>query len=133
MRRTALPIAGALIAGALLAALQFSSVRAEIRVEGDAADVRVEARDATVAEILATLGERFAVHYRGTTGTRSLTANFAGPLRRVVARVLDGYNFVIRERGDGLDVTVLNTSSPYAVPAPPFAPTTVPSKRERPD
>ena len=128
MRRTALPITGA-----LLAALHGSSIRAEIRIEGDAADVRVEARDATVAEILATLGERFALHYRGTPGSRSVTANFEGPLRRVVARVLDGYNFVIRERGDGLDVTVLNTSSPYAVPAPPFAPPTVPSKRQRAD
>ena len=123
----------ALIAGVLLAALHCHDARAEIRVQGQADNVRVEARDATVAEILAALGERFPLHYRGTTGSRSLTATFEGPLRRVVARALDGYNYVIRERGDGLEVIVLTTQSPYAVPAPPFAPPTVPSKRQRAD
>lgn len=93
----------------------------------------LEARDATVDEILAALGERFALHYRGTTGSRGLTATFEGPLRRVVARALDGYNYVIRERADGLEVIVLSTQSPYAVPAPPFAPPTVPSRRQHAD
>jgi len=128
MRLIALPIAGL-----LLAALRCSNVHAEVRVEGEARDLRLEARDATVDEILAALGERFALRYHGISGGRAVTANFEGPLRRVVARVLEGYNFVIRERGDGLDVTVLNTSSPYAVPAPAFAPPTVPSKRQRGD
>jgi hypothetical protein len=128
IRPSALPIAGV-----LLAALHCGDVRAEIRVQGQADNVRVEARDATVAEILAALGERFALSYRGTTGSRGLTATFEGPLRRVVARALDGYNYVIRERGDGLEVIVLTTQSPYAVPAPPFAPPTVPSRRQRQD
>ena len=128
VRFAALPIAGL-----LLAALQCSNVRAEVRVEGDARDVRLEARDATVAEILAALGERFALHYRGASGGGGVTANFEGPLRHVVARVLEGYNFVIRERGDGFEVIVLSTSSPNAVPAPQFAPPTVPSRRQRGD
>ena len=121
------------IAGVLLAALHCNDVRAEVRVQGEMRDVRVEAHDATVAEILAALGERFALQYRGTTGDRGLTMTFEGPLRRVVARTLDGYNYVIRERADGLEVIVLSSQSPYAVPAPPFAPPTVPSRRQRQD
>jgi hypothetical protein len=121
------------IAAALLAALNCNGVRAEVRVQGDAGDVLLEARDATVADILAALGERFALHYRGTPQSRGLTLTFEGPLRRVVARALDGYNYVIRERADGLEVIVLSTTSPYAVPAPPFAPPTVPSRRQHAD
>ena len=121
------------IAGLLVAALHCSFVRAEVRVQGEVRDVHVEAQGATVAEILAALGERFALHYRGTTGDRGLTATFEGPLRRVVVRVLDGYNYVIREGGDGLEVIVLSTQSPNAVPAPPFAPPTMPSRRQRED
>jgi hypothetical protein len=123
MRFSALPVAGL-----LLAALHCSNVRAEVRVEGEARDVRLEARDATVGEILAALGERFALRYSGISGGAPVTANFEGPLRRVVARVLEGYNFVIKERGDGLDVMVLNTSSPNAVVAPTIAPPTYPAR-----
>ena len=121
------------IAGVLLAAVPCNSARAEVRVQGEMLDLRVEARDATVAEILAALGERFALHYRGPTGDRGLTMTFEGPLRRVVARALDGYNYVIRDRGDGLEVIVLSTQSRHAVPAPLFAPPTAPSRRQRED
>ena len=119
------------ISCALLAALPCRSVQAEVRVQGEARDVRVEARDATVAEILAGLSKRFALHYRGATAGGGVTATFEGPLRRVVERVLEGYNYVIEARGDVLDVIVLSASSGRAVPAPVFAPPTVPSKRQR--
>jgi hypothetical protein len=119
------------IAGLLLAALHCNGVRAEIRVQGGADDVRVEARDATVADILAALAERFALRYRGTPDGPSITATFEGPLRRVVVRVLAGYNYIIAARGDGLEVIVLSAGSPYAVPAPAFAPPTYPAKNTR--
>ncbi len=116
-------------AAALLAALQGTCLAAEIRVLGSVVgDVRVEARDATVAEILAALGKHFALHYRGTPGNAAVTATFEGPLRHVVARVLGGYNYVIKSRDDGLDVLVLSTGSPYAVVAPTIAPPTYPVK-----
>jgi hypothetical protein len=119
------------IAGAIFATLPANSLRAEIRVHGQAGDVRVEAKDATVAEILAALGERFALRYRGTTGGDGVTATFEGPLRRVVERVLDGYNYVIKTRGDGLDVLVVDAASTQATPAPMYAPTTRPAKNVR--
>lgn len=121
VRPIALPIAGV-----LLATLHCNSLRAEIRVQGPADHVRVEARDATVAEILAALSDRFALRYRGVTGSRSLTASFEGPLRSVVSRTLDGYNFVIKSHGDGLEVIVLSTKSPFAMP-----PVAVQVKRQR--
>jgi len=121
----------ATIAGVIFAALPASSLRAEVHVQGQAGDVRVEAHDATVAEILIALGERFALRYRGTTGSDGVTATFEGPLRRVVGRVLDGYNYVIEPRGDGLEVVVLGATSSHAVSAPVYAPPSFPAKNVR--
>jgi len=95
------------IAGLLLAALYAQCAGAEVRVQGSADDVRVESDGATVADIFTALGEHFAVRYRGTPASGSLTATFEGPLRRVLARVLDGNDYVIRQGGDGLEVIVL--------------------------
>ena len=119
------------ISGALVAALFCNCVHAEVRVQGDVRDLRVEVHDATVAEILAALAERFALRYRGSPGGDGITATFEGPLRDVVMRVLGGYNYVIRASGDGLEVVVLSTQSPHAVIPPPAAPPTVPSRRQR--
>jgi len=123
IRPMALPIAGW-----LLAALHCNFVHAEVRIEGQAANVRVEAHDATVADILAALGERFGLHYRGTPAGGAVTATLEGPLRRVVARVLDGHSYVIQNRGDGLEVILLGTGSPRAVVPPPIAPPTYPAR-----
>ena len=82
---------------------------------------------------LAALGKRFALHYRGAPEVGGITATFEGPLRRVVAHVLAGYNFVIEARGDGIEVIVLSAALPNAVPAPAFAPPTYPSKSNRRD
>jgi hypothetical protein len=119
------------ISGALVAALFCNCVHAEVRVQGDVRDMRVEVHDATVTEILAALAERFALRYRGSPGGAGITATFEGPLRDVVTRVLGGYNYVISARDGGLEVVVLSTQSPYAVVPPPTAPPTVPSRRQR--
>jgi hypothetical protein len=121
----------ALIAGLIFAALPATSVRAEVRVQGQAGDVRIEAHNATVDEILAALRERFALRYRSSAGSDSVTATFEGPLRRVLARVLEGHNYVIEPRGDGLEVVVLGAASSHAEPAPVFTPPTHPAKHVR--
>lgn len=107
------------VAALLLATLYGHRAAGETRVQGSTENVRVEAHGATVAEILAALGEHYAVRYRGTPVGSDLTATFEGPLRRVVARVLEGNDFVIRKRGDGLEVLVLSPASPGAFPRAP--------------
>jgi hypothetical protein len=119
------------IAGVIFAALFINPLRAEVRVQEQAGDVRVEAHDATVAEILAALGERFALRYRGTMGSDGVTATFDGSLRYVVGRVLDGYDYFIETSDDGLEVVVLGAASSRAVPAPVYAPPTYPAKNVR--
>jgi hypothetical protein len=110
------------IVGLLLAALHPSSARAEVSVQGTAADVRVEARDATVADILAALGQHFELRFRGLPADRRVTGVFEGPLRRVISRVLEGCDYVIQRKGDAIEVLVLNAAQPTtgaAATAPP--------------
>jgi len=121
------------IAGLLFSAICCDCVRAEVSVQGQANDVRVEANDASLTEILAALGERFGLRYRGAPGTGGITARFEGSLRQVVARVLAGYNFVIADHRDGIEVIVLGAGGAQAVPAPAVAPPTYPSKINRRD
>jgi hypothetical protein len=106
------------IAAVLVAALPGRAVGADIRVQGSADAVRVEAHDATRSEILAALAGRFALSYRGATDGRGLTATFEGPLREVVKHVLEGYNYVINTRDDGLEVTVVSRESNVALSPP---------------
>lgn len=109
----------ALSIAALLATAPLShAIGADVRVQGTVDAVRVEARDATGTQILAALAGRFALRYRGSTDGRGFSGTFEGPLREVVKRVLDGYNFVINTKGDGLEVVVLGPTSAVAVPPP---------------
>jgi hypothetical protein len=106
----------------LLATLDGQCAGAEIRVQGPADAVHLAARDATVAEILAALGEHYAVRHRGTPGTIGITATFEGPLRRVLVRVLAGNDYVIKRGSDGLEVIVLSRGSPAATSSAAPAP-----------
>src|SRR5262245_49762147 len=108
-KRVALPIA-ALLVGALYG----NCARAEIRVQGPADDVRIEANGATVVEILAALGEHYPVRYRGTPGSGGVVDTFKGPLRRVLVRVLKGNDFVIKGGSDGFEVIVLSRGTSAA-------------------
>jgi len=108
------------IAGLLVAAVHGSCARAEIRVQGPTNAVRVEANGATVVEILAALGAHYPVRYRGIPESGGVIQTLEGPLRRVLVRVLQGNDFVIKGGRDGLEVIVLSRGSPAA--APPVIP-----------
>jgi hypothetical protein len=111
------------IIGLLMAALAGNFARAEVRVQGSVENVRLEASDATAAEILVALGERFKLRFRGRTANLRVTGTYEGPLRRILARVLDGYDYVVEPHAANIDVIVLNTGTPrHARPAPPPPP-----------
>jgi len=77
--------------------------------------------DATVEEIFAALRAHFAVYYHGTALNRRVTATYEGSLRKVLASVLTGYDYVIEPKGDHIEVVVLGTGAPRAaVPPPPI-------------
>ena len=90
---------------ALALACSAAIARAEVLVEGDEAAVRIVARQASVAEVLAALQSKFRFRYNlAVSPERQVNGTIAGPLHSVVARLLDGYDFVVKRAPDGVEV-----------------------------
>jgi hypothetical protein len=100
---------------------------ASVRVRGDAAAVRLDARRTTIAGVLSALNATFDMSYRSAIVLdEEINGTYAGSLRRVISRVLDGYNYVLKQDGSKLDVIILGKRGeravPVAVPVDPFRP-----------
>ena len=108
----------------LAALLHAQSVRAEIRIAGGADAVQVEARDAPVEEVLSGLRARFGLQYRNAASLdRRVSGTYEGSLQRVVRRLLEGYDFVLKSESGTVEVVVVGAGKPGgARPAPALAP-----------
>ena len=97
----------AIVSGALLA-VSANAARAQVHVDGSPDAVHVEARDVPLQEVLAALQAKFNLSYHtdDALDTRK-TGIFDGPLQRVTARILDGYDFAMKITPQGIDVLVL--------------------------
>jgi hypothetical protein len=119
-------LALALTSGVLLAA-QGKAAHSQVQVGGQPEAVHIEARDATLREVLDALQANFNLRYRSNDllDTR-MTGTFNGPLRRVAVRILDGYDFAMKITPQGIDVLVLRQNQPdgntVAVSMPARAP-----------
>jgi len=100
-------LAFAIVSGALFA-LWGNPARAQVRVDGSSDAVHVEARDVPLQEVLAALQAKFNLRYRTDEALETRkTGNFDGPLQRVTARILDGYDFAMKVTPEGIEVLVL--------------------------
>lgn len=99
-------LALAIAAGALIAGNR--AAQAQVRVDGPPEAVHVEASDVSLREVLDALQAKFSLHYRSNDALDSrVTGTFDGPLRRVAARILDGYDFAMKITPQDIDVLVL--------------------------
>jgi hypothetical protein len=104
--------------------------RGSVRLQGTADSLRLEVHDSTIATVLAVMGRAFNVQFRSSTALDDpITGTYAGSLTRVIARILDGYDYAIMHEGPAVEVAVFGRSRGRAEPAPPtpamVAPTTV--------
>jgi hypothetical protein len=117
---------------------------AQVKVEGSADAVRIEATNAPLRDVLGALQARFGLRYRSNDALDAeRTARLRAPLRAVIARMLEGYDFVITVTPAGMDVLILQQNaaanvsasriSPAQAPVPtaPAAPPGQASYRER--
>ena len=100
---------------------------ASVRIRGDMTAVRIDARRTTIADVLSALNAAFDISYRSAIVLDGeISGTYAGSLRRVISRVLDGYNFVIEQNDAKLDVVILgrrgDRAVPVAMPVDPFHP-----------
>jgi hypothetical protein len=112
-------IALALISAALL--VKGGAAYAQVQVSGPTEAVRIEATDATLREVLEALRANFNLRYRSDdTLDARMTGTFGGPLQRVAARVLNGYDYAMKITPQGIDVLVLrqNQADNKTVAAP---------------
>jgi hypothetical protein len=108
----------ATLLGAALA-IAPTPVLAEMQVRGSPEAVRIEARDTPVEEILAALSRAFGMHYDLSAKLdKRVSGTYVGPLPRVLTRILDGYNFILKSDNGNIVVTVVGTpDAAGAVPA----------------
>src|SRR4051812_31349911 len=106
--RTASLLARTILVAAILIAADSPRALAEVRVQGGPDAVRLEAIGSSVEEALTALGKAFGLRYRTSIGLdRTLTGVYQGPLDRVLARVLDSYDFITKSSAGGGEVVIL--------------------------
>ena len=121
-----------------------TSVRAEIQVTGGSEAITVEAKEASVEELLIALKKAYGLQYGSSANlSRSVSGTFAGSLQQVVSRMLSlqGYDFIAETSAQGVIVAVYGKSTaplstvavaPQAAPVPkqppplPSRPTALP-------
>jgi hypothetical protein len=121
--------AAATLATAL--AITPASALAAAQVSGNPQAVSIIAQNTSIEEILSVLSHEFSVHYNSSVNLDNrLTGTFQGSLQRVLARVLEGYNFVIKMSDGRTELTVLGRRNVHdtvevLVPAPMPSPSSV--------
>ena len=111
-------LALALTSGAL-AAGGSNAAHSQVRVDGQPEAVHIEAIDVPLREVFDALQAKFNLRYRTNDmlDTR-MTGTFNGPLRRVAARILVGYDFAMKITPQGIDVLVLRQEKPVVEATP---------------
>jgi hypothetical protein len=96
-----------LAAGTLLLFLQ-GGAWAETKVQGTAEALRLETSDSPLQEVLASLRDALKLEYRTSIQLdQSITGTYQGSLQRVLTRVLDGYDFVLKNSSEKIELVVL--------------------------
>src|SRR5712672_2130939 len=103
--------AGAVLGAAMLTALSVPAW-AEVRVvESGPGTLVVEAREATVEQVLEALSESRNFEFHTSQAlTRVLSGTYTGTLPRVLARILDGYDHVVQSTPTDTRLSVLGVA-----------------------
>ena len=101
--------------------------RCEVSVQGTAAAVRVDAREAPLSEVLGVLEANFKVRHDSLIALDAITiaGTYSGTLEEVLRRLLTGLNYLLKTEGDIVEVIIVgrpgHPPAPYMSrePAPP--------------
>src|SRR5262249_20375163 len=120
-------VRGILLAGALASGA--TTALADAKIAGQPDNVRIDVDNSSVEEVLSALRSAFGLQYRSAVSLdRPLSGVYQGPLGRVLPRVLDGYDFVIKNAPDSVEVVGLKgQGAQAAAPPAPFGAVPVPA------
>ena len=83
--------------------------RTQVSIDGDGADVRLEASNAPLSEVLSALERTFSIRYRTAVPLdQSIIGTYRGSLRQVLSRLLDGFSYYVADTAEGgMEITVV--------------------------
>ncbi len=112
-----------LAALAALACGLATTASAEVHVEGNAGALRVTTSGDPLSDVLSAFGAVLPVKYRTAVPLEDkVSGAYSGSLSQVVARLLDGYNYVIKRDREQAEIIVFGRKGEAAVaPAVPAA------------
>jgi hypothetical protein len=88
-----------------------------VQVAGDSASLKIDAHHATIEQVLSALAG-VDIGYRSSEGLDdTVDGIYTGSDRQVLARILEGYNYAIKQERTKLEVIVFGKSGDHAVPA----------------
>jgi hypothetical protein len=106
------------MAAALCLALPIAA-RAEVRVEGNSAAIRITTSQDSIGNVLTALGPTFNVQHRSAI-TLDAAANptYSGTIERVIANLLDGFNYIVKKNPERTEILILGRRGEVAIPPP---------------
>lgn len=92
---------------------------AEVRIAGSAAAVRVTTSQDTISDVLSAFATTFNIKHRSSIPLDARANEiYTGSFGQVVARLLDGYNYVIKNDQGVAEIIVFGRRGEVAIPAP---------------
>jgi hypothetical protein len=75
---------------------------ADAAVSGSMESAQIEARHSSVEEVLNALSKVFPIRYRSSIElSHAVSGTFKGPALKIIARLLEGYDYVVRQTAAG--------------------------------
>jgi hypothetical protein len=98
----------------------------EVHVEGDPAAVRITTSRDSIGDVLAALNAAFKVRHRSAIDLDAAAhRTYAGPIERVIANLLDGFNYAVKtSQGTTTEIIVFGRRGEVAIPPPAPKPST---------
>jgi hypothetical protein len=90
-----------------------TSAFSETHVRGNPEAVLLETNNSSIEEVLTALGNSFGLHYQSPAKLeKQISGSYEGSLKRVLARILEGNDFVLKTIDGQVHVTVLASRQP---------------------
>jgi hypothetical protein len=98
---------------------------AHVHIDGTPAAIRIATNQDSIADVLAALSTTFKIRYRTSIRLdEPAAATYAGSFSQVVARLLDGYNYIVKNDGETAEIVVFGKHGDAPVVAPSSKPST---------
>lgn len=98
---------------------------ADVHIDGTPAAIRITTNQNSIADVLAALSATFKISYQTSICLAApAAATYAGSFGQVVARLLDGYNYIVKNDGETAEIVIFGKRGDAPIVAPSSTPST---------